>query len=54
MERLCNKHCGCNASSSRKRRSTDENEFSFLDILATMEREFRYLIFENGSLTSDN
>ena len=54
MERLCNKHCGCNASSSRKRRSTDEYELSFFDILATMEREFRYFIFENGSSTNDN
>ena len=34
LNRLCNKHCGCNGSSSRKRRSTDEYELSFLDILA--------------------
>ena len=35
LNRLCNKHCGCNGSSSRKRRSTEEYELSFLDILAT-------------------
>ena len=42
MEKLCNEHCGCNASSSRRRRSRDEYELSFLDILATMEHELRF------------
>ena len=46
MEKLCNEHCGCNASSSRRRRSHDEYELSFLDILAAMEHELRFEFYQ--------
>ena len=55
MKKYCNEHCGCNASSSsllvtsRRRRSRDEYELSFLDILAAMEHELRFEFYQQKS-----
>ena len=49
MKKYCNEYCGCNSSSSRRRRSRDEYELSFLDILAAMEHELRFEFYQQKS-----